>query len=271
MKEEHMGFRNSIVLGAALLAAAFVAAGCGNNGNDGERREVEQTIQAWVQSAAAGDNDAVLARLTDKGLAELAFFAMPAHLEEVKAGMAEHVASSELKQIKKTRVSGKKATVQAELEMEGSARTDEIRLVKQGTDWKIDGYEYFAVSQKVPSGYTTVKVDMQDFAFAFDSSKVKPGKIAFDVKNSGVQPHELVFFRVDESLDLDAMLESEEEPEGVEYLGFIAFRGGHQATLVINEPLTPGRYVMLCFLPDFDDEEGTPHFALGMVADFNVN
>lgn len=43
---------------------------------------------------------------------------------------------------------------------------------------------------------------------------------------------------------------------------------GNSLNLVFTQALEPGRYVILCFLPDITDPEGTPHFFKGMLAEF---
>jgi hypothetical protein len=43
---------------------------------------------------------------------------------------------------------------------------------------------------------------------------------------------------------------------------------GEKGNLFFEEPLAPGRYVMLCYV--IDEETGQPHYELGMVEEFTV-
>jgi uncharacterized cupredoxin-like copper-binding protein len=255
-----------MVAAAALVAAAFFAAACGDDSDSGEKKAVEESVRALFAAVADGDSEAGFAGLTQNGLRDVLIFNSNVEGDEAKLGIAELLGWSEFKGIQKATVSGKRATVEAILESEGGSRVDKLVLVKEGGTWKVDAYEFFGVPAKIPSGYTTVKVDMKDFAFAFDQSRVKAGKVAFEVKNSGTQLHELRLFRFDSEMDLEEALASDEEPEGIESFGYIALVPGKSSNLVLEQPLTAGRYLMLCFI----ENGGTPHFALGMVTDFRV-
>jgi hypothetical protein len=39
--------------------------------------------------------------------------------------------------------------------------------------------------------------------------------------------------------------------------------------MVLEKDVTPGRYVMICFMPDTEGD-GTPHAFMGMTADFTL-
>ena len=62
------------------------------------------------------------------------------------------------------------------------------------------------------------------------------------------------------------------DPEGIGVLGGkVPVLPGADAKMAIPE-LEPGRYALICFLPDQSapGREGPPHFALGMVSEFEV-
>jgi hypothetical protein len=60
-------------------------------------------------------------------------------------------------------------------------------------------------------------------------------------------------------------------PAGVEVIGGIApVAPGDEGWLAFTSRLDPGRYLMICFLPDTSDPAGTPHAAKGMLSEFNV-
>jgi hypothetical protein len=84
--------------------------------------------------------------------------------------------------------------------------------------------------------------------------------------NVGTEMHEMVLFKLPANLDLKAALNSEEEPP-IEFLGATVAAPGQTAPTLLVDSLAAGRYAMVCF---FETEEGTPHWQLGMLADFTV-
>lgn len=126
------------------------------------------------------------------------------------------------------------------------------------------------LSPEIPSGVTAIDLSMSEFAFSFDASAVTSDQtIAFSVENVGEQPHEIGLARVPADFDLQAALQSEEEPPGIEEIGFLDPQDpGATANLVFTEPLEPGRYVMVCFIED--PATGQPHALLGMFSDFTI-
>lgn len=175
--------------------------------------------------------------------------------------------------VEKVDVSGDTATaiVSSEDQDSSSESWVEAHLVKQDNTWKVDELETTAALEK-PDGANTVDVTLKDFAFDFDSSAIKSGApLVIHGKNAGKQAHMLYLARVPEDANLEELLQSEDTPPGVTNIAnsFIWAPGG-EGDLVVNDNLEPGRYVMLCFLPDTDDPQGTPHFMKGMQADFEV-
>ncbi len=121
-------------------------------------------------------------------------------------------------------------------------------------------------------GVTPVEVDLDDFSFTYDTAAIAEAEqLAFRADNVGEQEHEISLARIPADADIDELLMSEAEPEGVEFLGGATAEPGDSANLVFVEPLGPGRYVMVCFLPDTSEgEDGQPHALLGMVSEFTI-
>lgn len=117
------------------------------------------------------------------------------------------------------------------------------------------------------AGDNPVAVEASEFQFTLDG-EFSADTTGLVLTNAGEQPHEAALMKVPEDLDIEAALASEEEPEGVEEVGGTFAEPGEEAGLGFEEPLEPGRYVLLCFVPD--EETGEPHAALGMVAEFTV-
>lgn len=91
------------------------------------------------------------------------------------------------------------------------------------------------------------------------------------VKNDGTQWHELEIARLlpgKTPADLAAWAEKMAGPPPAHFIGGISpLSPGKENELTLT--LTPGHYVMLCFLPDVKD--GKPHTAHGMVKDFVIH
>lgn len=149
----------------------------------------------------------------------------------------------------------------------------EASFVKVDDKWLLDNLNPVA-AEETPSGAQSVAVTLKDFAFEFDEKSVKTGKATvWKVKNEGKQPHIMVVSKIPEGAKLEELLQSEDTPEGVTDISdsFI-FEPGESGDITIEEPLEAGRYVFLCFIQDPPDdfENGVPHFAKGMVADFTI-
>ncbi len=81
----------------------------------------------------------------------------------------------------------------------------------------------------------------------------------------------VVLTKIPRDADLDALLDSKDTLPGVEDVGDVfVFAPGDKADVVLTGKLTPGRYVMLCFIVDPDDMNHEPRVAKGMKADFII-
>jgi uncharacterized cupredoxin-like copper-binding protein len=139
-------------------------------------------------------------------------------------------------------------------------------LAQDGEYWKLDGIEGAPVS--VDGDTAVVGVSLTDYAFTFNvSAVVQPEVLQFQVRNDGTEMHELVLFRMPEGMTLDDI---KADPEGTipedAFVGAAFAAPGEQTDLVLVG-LEPGKYVAVCFIPT---AEGTPHYAEGMIAEFEV-
>ena len=92
--------------------------------------------------------------------------------------------------------------------------------------------------------------------------------MAFNISNVGGDHHEVALAQLPEGMALEEAIGMEGPAEGVELVGVGGpWEPGTDTTLVFTEELEAGRYGMFCFVEAAD---GTPHFALGMVAEFTV-
>lgn len=118
-------------------------------------------------------------------------------------------------------------------------------------------------------------VGLADFEFQLPDGFT--GSSSVEVRNDGPQAHELAAYRVAEGKTADDVVAflsvppGSPPPEGPPPFepaaGISALDSG--VTNVVDLNLTPGNYVLLCFLPDAND--GLPHFLKGMVQPVTIS
>lgn len=120
----------------------------------------------------------------------------------------------------------------------------------------------------LPPGDTTIT--LSDFTFTL-SAPLTAGRHAIRVVNAGSQPHESVFVRLapgktgkDVAHWVNAGMHG--PPPGAPFAGSSPMAPGHENTVLVDLP--PGRYALLCFMPDVSD--GRLHAMHGMIHDFTV-
>ncbi len=122
--------------------------------------------------------------------------------------------------------------------------------------------------------FETVEVTGVDYAFEGVPDSLPAGAVALSFHNaSESEEHEMIVARKADGVDLswDEILNlPEEESESMVEFTTAAFAppGGDSAAL---GTLTPGEYVMVCFVPVGGAEDGPPHFSQGMVQEFTVS
>ena len=121
-----------------------------------------------------------------------------------------------------------------------------------------------------PDAVPDVRVDLTDYTFTF-SKPLTAGTHTIQVVNHGPQEHEAVFQKLAPGKtmkDVDAWFEG--GMQGPAPLapapGMAALGKGRTGTFTMT--LTPGRYAVVCFVPDAKD--GKPHEMHGMVQEFSV-
>lgn len=113
-------------------------------------------------------------------------------------------------------------------------------------------------------------IDMSDYTFSNPPS-IKAGTHLIKLANKGTQDHELILVKLapDKTrTDLVAWFDGQDgPPPGSAVGGMSGITRG--AAGYITETLTPGRYVLVCLVPDAKD--GKPHIAHGMVKELTVD
>jgi hypothetical protein len=266
--------RGKALLIAALCSLLFGAVSLApTQAQTGSDNDIEDVVDTLVAAWNSGDADAFGARFTDEGIVAFVISSgAPPEITaaEARGSLADSVGDPpiELRDVRDITVSGNVASAIIELNVGGSLEADHLEFTKVGNEWLVSDYASNVEQVPAPAGYETVSVDLVDYGFDFDESAFAPGDdLAITAKNVGKEGHELVLVKVPEDLDLEAALSSDQEPP-VEFLGATqAPAPGSTAPTLLVDGLTAGRYAMVCF---FQTADGTPHWQLGMLADFTV-
>jgi len=258
---------------SVLIAVATSIVALGACGSDGDP-EVEQTMRSIVASYNAKDVAGFLGKLTDKAVQEQ--YGVPR--EQAAASVAKSIADPpiELRRLSNAKVSGTTATIDFEHTSGKVVVVEQVTMVKEGDQWKIDSFKNQPV--QIPDGTTAIGIEASEFAFKLDG-EVKDGNVAFAVRNVGQQEHELVLARIADGVPLENLVmaiaqagnQAANAPEAVqEIVAFGAYKPGESGNIVFAKTLDRGRYGLFCFFPDVNDPEQTPHALKGMYAEFSV-
>ena len=269
-----MLLKNLLRMGAGVLAVALLsgfAFACGDDDDGGSEEDKQAVEQAVTDIGGYGpeDVDAFLERVTDNALKNVFGYTR----EECKQSAEECVGEpSESVTTANTEVSGDTATTEATFSFAdgaGGGQTFLVTLVREDGQWKLDRIS--TVPKEVPEGVKKVDLELKEFSFEFDKAQIEDGNFAFVVKNAGEQDHQVIVASIPEDLDIEEGLLSGDQPPGVEQVAFEGpYAPGDEGTVVFDEELAPGRYVLLCFVPDAEDPDETPHANKGMYAEFTV-
>lgn len=122
--------------------------------------------------------------------------------------------------------------------------------------------------RNMPASDLTLTLTNYEFTF---STPPTAGRHVIRVVNDGSQPHEAVLFSLAEGKtgeDIATWVSTgmQGPPPGAPVTGISAEAPGKANTLLLD--LNPGRYALLCFMPDAKD--GKMHVAHGMIYNFKV-
>lgn len=115
----------------------------------------------------------------------------------------------------------------------------------------------------------TGEIRLKDFSFELPA--LVAGTHTFRVINDGPQTHELQVVRLNDGATAEQYLAAfapgaQGPPPGVMIGGPGAYSRGLEGYWTVT--LTPGNYLLLCFVPDHAD--GKPHLMKGMVREFSI-
>jgi hypothetical protein len=267
-------FRPLRRLSVVILLSAFFTIGCGDNLEVKAIKEqtAEETIRATIDAFKEGDAAAFLDRWTDAGLMDEFGYSR----DQIVANPDQFFVTSSngsvrIAEFRHTDVEGDRATVEFEVVYGEVVTPQRYSLVIQEDAWRIDST--LQLPADLPLGTTGVPLNLVDFAFQFNEATIPAGNFAFVMDNVGKQPHEAILLSVPEDYTIQQLFESQSPdlPEGVSFVGAVGpFKPGERGRMVFSRRPSPGVYMLLCFLPDSEDPEGTPHAFKGMAVRFLV-
>lgn len=111
---------------------------------------------------------------------------------------------------------------------------------------------------------TVIDVAATDYAFDVELPS-EPGAYSFVMTNDGTEPHLMILVQLEPDVSIEDVMASEGET-GVlaSHESAVAAPG---STAVVSAELAPGRWVLVCPIPDSD---GVSHADHGMVVEFTV-
>jgi len=127
----------------------------------------------------------------------------------------------------------------------------------------------------LPAG--DVSVTLKNFKFTGLPQHLAAGTATFTVTNSGNMVHEMQLTRLTSGKtqkDVEAFIRSPQAQNGP-FPSWIVDDGGMgviapKQSAAVRITLTPGYYVVLCFMPDMN-KQGEPHVMEGMIGHFTVS
>jgi hypothetical protein len=123
-----------------------------------------------------------------------------------------------------------------------------------------------------PAPKADVTVKLHDYSFDL-SKPLSAGKQTFEVRTDAPQPHEIEVLRLAPGKTADDVLKwmggPMTTPPPGQALGGVSGLVPGAPPVYFTADITPGDYVLICFLPDAKD--GKPHFAHGMVKTVKVS
>jgi hypothetical protein len=262
----HLGlkwFSRGVAAVSIGSVAVLVLAGACNDSDSEPSPEEVQEIEALITElfgATPEDAEFFLGHVTDNLLETVSFTTR----EECEADATSCIGEpTAVESVADVEIDGDTATANVTAEF----GVVELGLVREDDQWKADSLQ--ATSDEVPDGATSVDLGLAEFAFEVDQESIPAdGNFAFNVTNNGEQPHEVIVASIPADVPLQEALEATGEgpPAGLK----VFIQPDQQVDMAFAAPLAPGRYALVCFFPDVNDPEMTPHAEKGMAAEFTI-
>ena len=213
---------------------------------------------------------------TDEGLVS-SFGEGEGTAADVKSQLAEFIGSEEIgtPTFLDTSVAGTPPRWMSCSRSDRCSRAASSAWSRSAADWK-QNKRRVQLARARPAGTTLGPIDANEFAFGVDTSAIN-GNVAFEFSNVGKQHHEMGLAKIQADANIDDLLQRAaaspdgSPPEGAEFIAGTSADPGDTTNIVFAQPLEPGRYIMVCFVPDETEaEDGTPHALKGMVKEFTI-
>jgi hypothetical protein len=257
-----------LLAASAAITLTLGVAACGDDDDDGAT--APESGDAGEDTAAAGDSEAFCSSLVDFNAA-----ALSTNLDETSTPEDIEAAAGELVPLWTEVAEHAPSTLSGVV----GDMTPAVEALNDGDAAPFNADETFESYMGVVAGsldaceFEQVAVTAVDYAYEGVPATVPAGTTAFALTNeSDAEAHEIVMFRkqdgetrsAEELLDDPAASES---GPGEFVTATVVPPGGEGAALT---ELEPGDYFMVCLIPVGGAEEGPPHFAEGMLAEFSV-
>jgi hypothetical protein len=266
----HLG---PVALALALAFAALAVAACAEPADGpvdapaegSEEAAVEQALNDALEAYNAGDAVSFAALSSDAFLEDV----FGTTREEATEALADMMGQPPLTfhEISDITVTGNTATAKVR-KSEGTVQNPQVMmLVSDGETWRLDALgDLLPVS--VPDGAKVVDLEMIDNEFVIDTEEITTGNVAFAATNRGTSEHDVVLLRAADGVTLEDMAAEDFDAWNMTPVGYAGpFQPGTSGNIVLDEPLAPGNYRMLCGIAG---EDGMPHAMAGMIQDFTV-
>lgn len=247
-------------LGADAVAASDDVAAAATGG-----------LENLIACIGSGDMEAVAALMTPNMVAFLTGdtdpAAVPAMMEGVGPLDVVHVGSATVDSSGRVGVT---IVYGGFLNQPGAEVAENWYLVEDGDYWKIDGIQATAIPDGIYPDASILEVQMVDYAFALSENAISAGPVILRFSNTSYahEGHVAATVTLAEGNTAESIIMSEELPEDqvTGFLHAIYLEPGLTGDIYI-EDLASGVYTLVCDVPTPD---GTPHWQLGMVAQFTV-
>jgi hypothetical protein len=225
---------------------------------------IEAVVRAQAQANNSRDIDGFVALFSDSYLSDQLHVSRQNARDLVAQFIGEPLV--EITNVTNIDVTGDNATAQVDKNGGVIVKRQRYSFLRENGQWRVAGVLDLPVD--VPDSPRTVALKLVENRFDFDDQAVKDGAFVFHVTNAGAQPHEVQLKRLPAGVEAQQLVDPQRTPAGVETIGlFGPLAAGELRPLVFAQPLSPGRYAMICYLPD---TSGTSHAQLGMVRAFTV-
>jgi hypothetical protein len=261
----------ALSLGVAVaLGALWLAIGSGSP--DPKVVAIERAVRDLEKAVRESDVEAFQAVTTDAYFVRRLSSAGPASQtspEDPQLALGQRVQ----RRIDNVTIAGDTATVLATIGGADAQNVDavEVRLVRRDGAWLVD---HTGMRKTTPrGGAQVIDVTMGDFSFKPEPLVIKPGgAVVIRARNTGGQPHLVGIWLVPKEHELIKLIEATDfMPPGVERIvQSQVFAVGDEGDITLRKGLKRGRYMLTCFLSDVTSPVLTPHYDLGMLAEFEV-